>query len=380
MAVRKQIFSLISLLSIAVLIASFQTTSVSALSLDSHHHARDLHHHDIVAKKKRSTKQKRCKSRPAPSSASAPAPSKSAAVAAAPAPASSSHPAATHSSTPQAASPPPPPKTTSSPPPKASQSSSGSSQSFASFMPNKALLGWGADPSGINQWLHMDVYYNWGPTPSTQGAAPKFMPMLWGTKNTDTWTSQVLNSPNPPFAVKSFNEPELPGSGSLSPSDAAGVWNQLLLPLVKKGVQVGSPAVTSDSGAKPWLNSFFAACNNGLPNCGARFVDIHYYGQNAQDLISFVEDMHNTYGLPIMVSEFACQSFTGGAPSTQSQVDSFAGTVTAFMQSTDYIIAYAAFGAINDIESTGVAATNSMFNGNSESPNALAEIYYPVLG
>jgi O-glycosyl hydrolase len=71
---------------------------------------------------------------------------------------------------------------------------------------------------------------------------------------------------------------------------------------------------------------------------------MHFYGTNAKDFISYVEDMHNTFGRNIWVTEFACQNFSGGQQSGQQEVTDFMKEVIDFMDGADYVQQYFAFG------------------------------------
>lgn len=164
MAVRKHLFSLFSLLSLAVVLASFEAIPANALSLEHHqHHARSLHQHNLLAKK-RSTMQKRCKSRPTPSSApvpaSSPAPPASSKVAAA-VPGSSPAPAKQSSAAPAPPSPSPSPQSKpSSPaaPPPQSTSSSSVAQRLKAIFPRKYFAAFGGSPSELSEWDGVDAY------------------------------------------------------------------------------------------------------------------------------------------------------------------------------------------------------------------------------
>ena len=37
------------------------------------------------------------------------------------------------------------------------------------------------------------------------------------------------------------------------------------------------------------------------------FMSLHWYGTKANELIAYIELWHNTFGIPIMLTEFACQ-------------------------------------------------------------------------
>ena len=72
---------------------------------------------------------------------------------------------------------------------------------------------------------------------------------------------------------------------------------------------------------------------------------MHYYGNTAEGFISYIEKFWNLFGIKIWVTEFACQDFYKNDQCDAGEVWSFMQTVTAWMDSTDYVQAYFAFGA-----------------------------------
>jgi hypothetical protein len=54
--------------------------------------------------------------------------------------------------------------------------------------------------------------------------------------------------------------------------------------------------------------------------------------------------MHSTFGKNIWVTEFACQNFSGRQQCNQGEVFEYMKEVTGFMDRTDYVRQYFAFG------------------------------------
>jgi hypothetical protein len=143
-----------------------------------------------------------------------------------------------------------------------------------------------------------------------------------------------------------FNEPDLAGQSNIDPGYGATLWKQYLEPLKNDGYTLGSPAVTSGASGKVWLQNFLNDCSG----CTIDFITIHWYGIVASEFISYVEDFHTTFNKPIWVTEYACQNFAGGAQADEAQVQTFYSTVQAWMDSTDYVEKYFAFGIMHDMQ------------------------------
>jgi hypothetical protein len=324
-----KLLNLVALSSLVILACSFGSTPANALSIESSvNHARHLGHHQLLAKKKRSSSG-RCTPRPSSSAVS------SSTLAASPTPHSSSQkPAATTSKA--APSPTPTP-------------SSGSGQAGG----GKVGLGWalGDDPSLKNfVTSKVSAIYSWSPfKPSDSDALGlQFAPMLWGTNQISDFTNLV----KPGYAnwALGFNEPDLSGQSNLDPGYAASLWQQYLQPLKNQGYNLVSPAVTSGPGGIPWLQSFLSDC----AGCDVDAVAVHWYGTDPQEFITYCKNFFTTFNKPIWVTEFACQSFTDAPQCDAAQVQTFMDTVTGWMDSTDYISKYFAFGVMHDMQGVNV--------------------------
>lgn len=354
MAVGSRLVSLFTLSSVAVLICSLQATPVAALSVESHA-ARGLHHrgHDALAKRKRSTKSKRCKPRPSASATTTEAPSSSPSA------------APSSSSTKK--------KTSSAAAPTSSASSSGGSSSGGNTLvggSSKAGLGWANGEQWLSQWSGVSTIYTWAPEcPSNaQSLGITCCPMLWGWDQVGQWQSDVMNTS--PSCVMGPNEPEIAGQSNMDAGSGVSIWNQYVRPMKAKGATLISPATTSDPAGKQWMLDFFSACGG---DCDVDIVAAHWYDVSGDALIAYLQDLHSTYNKPLWLTEFACQNYNGGAQCSEGDVWGFQAQVTAFMESTDYVLKYMPFGAMQNMQ--GVNTDNQLMNGDG-SPNALAKAYF----
>jgi hypothetical protein len=337
-----KILNLVALSALAILSCSFAVSPVNALSLDtSPNYARQLGHHQVIAKKKRAD-TRRCK--PRPSSSVAPSAAKKSA---------SSPPAAPSPTTTKPASTPP-----ATPPP-----SSGGR--------GKVGLAWAnGDDGALKNFVTNKVscLYTWSPwkPAGIDALGLEFAPMLWGVKQIADF--QRLVKPGYAKTALGFNEPNHDGQASIDPGYGATLWRQYMEPLKASGYRLVSPAVTSAPSGKTWLQNFFRSCGG----CHVDAVAVHWYGTDPQAFIAYVQDFHNTFNKPIWVTEFACQSFTSAPQCSAAQVANFMNTVTAFMDGAWYVEKYFAFGVTHNM--VGVNPLNQLMAGNGQ-PTALGSNY-----
>jgi len=361
------LLSLLTWSTLAVLLASFSPTPVSALSLHSHEARISPNHGELAKRMSQHQRQKRCKPR-----TSVP-----------PAPASTSSEAPKPTSKPEDHSDPPaaPPKTD-KPKPSSPPSSAPAANNVWQLFPNKALLAWGNTNEDLPKWSQFaSRLYTWGTTLNrdVDQYGFKSCPMLWGWKNVQDFADTVLNSDAAVDCALGMNEPEIPSQGNMSPEDAADLWVKYLVPLKqKKGTLLGTPAVTSDTPTNyKWMDRFFAACKDrtGDAHCLADFMPLHYYDISAQGFKDFLGMMHGKYNLPIAVTEYGDHNFNGPNQANAGEVWNFAGEMKTFFRQTDWIIAYAPFGCIRKSQLPDINPLNAIM-GDNGLPTDLGYFYY----
>ena len=162
-------------------------------------------------------------------------------------------------------------------------------------------------------------------------------------KDVDQFLSDIIqNRGVKTTALLGFNEPEIPEQANLSIDEAVELWKQIVLPAKNKfGVKLGSPGMSSDvSRSKPWLSSFLHRLNG---EDGIDFLVVHWYGRQFTDMKNFLEDMHQTYRLPVWVNEFACSTMGNGEASVD-EVAAFMKDALPWLDSCKWIERYAYFG------------------------------------
>jgi len=192
--------------------------------------------------------------------------------------------------------------------------------------------------------------------------------MLWGDNQISEFTKLVKQGYTD--AVMGFNEPNETGQSNMTPAHGASLWKQYIEPLRYQGyTMLVSPATSSAPNGMTWVKAWKNICNGG---CNPTHIGLHYYDVTASGFISYMQLWHNTFGLPIMATEFACQNFNGGAQCSQSEVDSFMTQSINFMESTSWVTAYFAFGVMKDMQ--GVNTLNQLMNSAGQ-PTALGYAY-----
>jgi hypothetical protein len=345
-----KLLNLIAVSTLAILAASFGATPVTAVSVDTTHLGARSHAHAALAKKRRGNGSKRCKPRSTTSPAAATKPT----TTTTPAPAKTTSKAAAATTS----------KASSGSGSSSSGSSSGTNTSGSSGLgKGKASLAWGVnDNTALKNMANggkVGALYTWAPwiPDITKSLNIRPCPMLWGEKQIGQFTSTVKEG----YAdcVLGFNEPNQAGQSDMDPAYAAQLWKQYIQPLKAKGYTLVSPAPTNAPSGKVWLQNFLKACNGG---CHLDAIAVHFYGTDPEAMKSYLTDMHNTFGINIWPTEFACQNFGGGAQCSKDQVWSFFQTIKPWMDSQNWIDYYFAFGAMYDLGN--VNPLNALLGGN----------------
>jgi len=125
------------------------------------------------------------------------------------------------------------------------------------------------------------------------------------------------------------------------------MWTQYIQPLHGKGLRLGTPAPTSAPDGKTWIQEFMSLC----ANCTVDFVALHWYDVNATAFQEYIEDFHNTFHLPIWVTEWACQNFNNvDDQCSYEDIQQFLAQTQSFMDNVSYVERYAWFGAMENLQ------------------------------
>ncbi|AXI80388.1 sigma-70 family RNA polymerase sigma factor [Peterkaempfera bronchialis] len=189
-------------------------------------------------------------------------------------------------------------------------------------------------------------YYTWSAQhPGVNGpASVGFVPMVWGAASTDPATLAQAKAAGP--YLLGFNEPDMGAQSNMTVDQALSLWPKLM----DAGRILGSPAVAY-GGDTPggWLDRFMS----GAASRGYRvdFITLHWYGGDfttdaaVGQLRSYLQAVHDRYGKPIWLTEFALIDFSQGTrfPTAQQQA-AFVTAATRMLDGLPYVQRYAWFG------------------------------------
>lgn len=200
-------------------------------------------------------------------------------------------------------------------------------------------------------------YYTWGTDPGpglTSGA--EFVPMVWG-RDQVTDESLARAGRQGPYLL-GFNEPDLDGQAEMSVEEALELWPRL----ESTGQALGSPAVAWGGDQEGgWLDRFM----RGASERGHRvdFVTLHWYGGDfdagraTAQLRDYLEAVHDRYGKPIWLTEFALIDFSHGVRhASDVEQAAFLTEAADMLADLDYVQRYAWFGlpATEGVRGTGL--------------------------
>lgn len=196
--------------------------------------------------------------------------------------------------------------------------------------------------------MNFGWYYNWRYDPlwDSRGGAnslsSKFVPTIWGRNEVDpALLDQIAKSSAD--ALLGFNEPDNKSQADMSVEEALALWPELMA----TGLRLGSPAPTTEEavGENSWLGQFMA----GAEKLGYRvdFMAVHYYSDDL-DVTAFkayLEGLHEAYGRPIWVTEWALVDWENPDRFTQEEISSFALEAIHMMDDLAFVERHAWFGA-----------------------------------
>jgi hypothetical protein len=205
--------------------------------------------------------------------------------------------------------------------------------------PKKGLAGAAPEASG----LRTSWYYDWGVNPSTKGvplhdASIRFVPMCWGWNPRSLSSIAQLRSQKPSLLF-GFNEPDHTDQSNLTVDAALEAWPNL------QGI---ATELVSPSCAQPqseWMQTFLASTEKSKLQVDS--IGFHHYGSpEPEDFIGLLDKVHDMYGRPIWVTEFAAADWQAkeGGPSnryTEQQMIDFMQAVCKFMEATSWVRGYA---------------------------------------
>lgn len=186
--------------------------------------------------------------------------------------------------------------------------------------------------------LNLDWYYGWGakyPTIPTN-----FIPMIRDNRKLDRDLRDLtLQLPVTKAKVLlGFNEPDHPKQANLTVDQALALWPRL----EATGLRLGSPATISPNAA--WMDEFMTKAKK----TGRRvdFVTMHcYQWPKASSFFTKLDTLHDKWGLPVWVTEYAVADWNASATQknkySRSQVNEYMQETVEGMRQRPFVERFA---------------------------------------
>ncbi|KAI0772727.1 glycosyl hydrolase catalytic core-domain-containing protein [Trametes elegans] len=190
---------------------------------------------------------------------------------------------------------------------------------------------------------HVSGLYTWGTNKPTSANALgfDFWPMLWSGSQDSINAFESSVKAGFGTIILGFNEPNEQGQANLDPNTAAALWKQHIVPKKALGYKTCSPAVSAAPSGQQWMQQFMQACGGA---CQIDYMCVHWYGVGFTYLQTYLENWHNQYGLPLLLTEFAEVNYGSGAQPSLSDVTAFTKQTLQFVDNTSWMLAACPFG------------------------------------
>lgn len=195
--------------------------------------------------------------------------------------------------------------------------------------------------------LKVSWHYCWNAKiPDAEPKGVEFVPMVWRySGNEKAFESRIrevmeMKRRHGATHLLGFNEPDRDKQANMTVEQAIKAWPVLQ----KTKLRLGSPAPAKATG--PWLASFMKEAEKR--NLRVDFICVHWYGEpNPEQFIRHLNKVHQMYGRPIWITEFAVADWK--APSVQKNrhspktVLNFMKEVLPKLDELDFVERYAWF-------------------------------------
>ena len=206
---------------------------------------------------------------------------------------------------------------------------------------------------GVGYWSNNGIHrmlqgsgaswcYNWGVAPMRTAMKDiEFVPMIWDEKHVNP--KDLAKATTSGEVLLTFNEPNVKNQANMTVEEALSLWPQL----EATGMRLGSPAPTREEAlAGRWLYRFM----QGIKAKGYRvdFVCVHHYSANyeapqaaAAELRDYLSRVHELYGRPVWLTEFALANWN--TPATSKQQRTYIKEAVAMLENLPFVERYAWF-------------------------------------
>jgi len=178
--------------------------------------------------------------------------------------------------------------------------------------------------------------YNWGPDDSYP-APVDFWPMQWGTFN---WMGHyrvpAWQRADEAIVHMGFNEPDKDNQSDIPVDVALNMWPRL----EARDMPLLGPAPVNPTNT--WITDFETGAQD--MELRVEFQAVHRYpGPNADSFMSVLQDTFNTFGRPIVLSEFSIVDWNDNNGWNKDQVYNFFLEIFWRMELTDHLRQFAVF-------------------------------------
>jgi Glycosyl hydrolase catalytic core/Concanavalin A-like lectin/glucanases superfamily/Ricin-type beta-trefoil lectin domain-like len=188
---------------------------------------------------------------------------------------------------------------------------------YQTHYPKKGTAGYEGSPfqSEFGTWWAYNYDDNTG---ASEPSYFDFVPMIWGQywePLSDVQSRAVgWRSSRQPVYLLTYNEPDNSSQANMTTAQVIGLWPQLQA----LGVPLVSPAMQNTYSA--WAYNFFSLIASN--NYRVDYTAVHLYvNPDATALINNLQNVYNTWGRPVWLTEFSPVDWTGTA--TWSEQDDY---------------------------------------------------------
>lgn len=216
------------------------------------------------------------------------------------------------------------------------------------------------------------THYNWSPY-RFDDLPPDvdFWPMLHGehTLEKGEWAHVTAGYATTAMGLNEVNQP---GQALMGVDRGIQIWREHLGPLKAQGYRLISHSTNQNEDGFQWHNDFRSQC----PDCESQIdlYSVHWYGTDAGQFKDYMVRFHDTFGKPLVVTEFAYTDWQ--SQPNPDDVKNFMTDVMYWMDGQDWIDGYFWFGMWDQMPG-GVPWADSLVNGDA-TPKDLGYHYMNV--
>lgn len=213
-----------------------------------------------------------------------------------------------------------------------------------------------------NEWnralqeLRAKWFYTWNHrVPGDKPEGVDFVPMIWKYHGREEVVADAAKAAKE-AGIKEllgFNEPDQSKQANMSVDEALAAWPVL----EKTGLRLGSPGCVHPD--REWMKTFMKEVK--ARDLRVDFVCVHSYGgANAGSLVRRLKEIHELYGKPIWITEFAVGDWTAeNVAAHRFQPDAvlrFMEEILPQLEHLDFVERYAWFSAKPENKALGTSA------------------------